>query len=127
MTQIQTFQNSSFQIGCVCVDGNPWFRGKDVATILGYNNTKQAIIKNVDVDDKKKMEELGGLSERPLDANAKQTIFINESGLYSLILRSEKPEAKSFKKWVCSEVLPSIRKRGATQNHHRHRHQQSPL
>ena len=73
MTQIQTFQNSSFNRGkvqCACVSGEPWFRGKDVATVLGYANTKQAIIKNVDGDDKKKMEELGGLSERPLDANA---------------------------------------------------------
>ena len=60
MTQIQTFQNSSFKIGCVCVDGNPWFRGKDVATILGYSDTKQAIRVNVDSGDKKKMEELGG-------------------------------------------------------------------
>ena len=60
MTQIQTFQNSSFKIECVCVDGNPWFRGKDVATTLGYNNTKQSIRVNVEDDDKKKMEELGG-------------------------------------------------------------------
>ena len=59
------------------------------------------------------MEELGGLSDRPLDANARNSIFINESGLYSLILRSEKAEAKAFKKWVTSEVLPQIRKTGA--------------
>jgi len=113
MTQIQTFQNSSFKIECVCVDGNPWFRGRDVATILGYNNTTQALRVNVDEDDRKKMDELGKLSDSLPDANAKKTIYINESGLYSLILRSEKPEAKSFKKWVCSEVLPSIRKRGS--------------
>ena len=54
-----------------------------------------------------------GLPDSPLDSNAKNTVFINESGLYSLILRSERPEAKTFKKWVCSEVLPSIRKTGS--------------
>ena len=113
MTQIQTFENSSFKVQCVCVSGEPWFKGKEVATILGYKNTMQAIRVNVDDDDKKKMEELGKLSDSSLDANAKRSMYINESGLYSLILRSEKPEAKTFKKWVTSEVLPSIRKTGA--------------
>ena len=74
-----------------------WFRGKDVASVLGYANTIQALTKNVDDDDKKKMEELGKLSDSPLDANAQNSIFINESGVYFLILRSEKPEAKTFK------------------------------
>ena len=113
MTQIQTFQNSTYKIECVFVDDNPWFRGKDVATVLGYANTTKAIINNVDEDDKKKMEELGNPSEGLPDANARKTVYINESGLYSLILRSERPEAKHFNKWVCSEVLPSIRKRGS--------------
>ena len=93
MTQIQTFQNASFKVQCVCVSGEPWFRGRDVATILGYNNTTQAIRVNVDDDDKKKMEELGKLSDSLPDPNARKTMFINESGLYSLIMRSEKPEA----------------------------------
>ena len=70
-----------------------WFRGKDVASVLGYANTIQALTKNVDDDDKKKMGELGKLSDSSLDANAKQSMYINESGLYSLIPRSEKPEA----------------------------------
>ncbi len=114
MTQIQTFKNSGFEIECVCVSGDPWFKGKDVATVLGYTNTKQALAVNVDDDDKKKLEEFSkGLPDRPLPGNAKNTIYINEAGLYSLILRSEKPEAKAFKKWVCSEVLPSIRKSGS--------------
>lgn len=114
MTQIQTFQNSSFKVECVCVSGDPWFRGKDVATILGYKNTMQAVIVNVDEDDRNKIEELTKhLPDRCLPGNSKNTIFINESGLYSLILRSEKPEAKTFKKWVTSEVLPAIRKTGA--------------
>ena len=105
MTQIQTFENSSFKVQCVCVSGEPWFKGKEVATILGYKNTMQAIRVNVDDDDKKKMEELGKLSDSSLDANAKRSMYINESGVYFLILRSEKPEAKTFKKWVPSEVL----------------------
>ena len=60
MTQIETFQNSSFTVECICVKGEPWFRGKDVATILGYANTKKAIIMHVHSDYKKKLEELGG-------------------------------------------------------------------
>ena len=59
MTQLQTFKYTSLPVQCLCTDGDSWFRGKDVATILGYANTKQAIIKNVEDDDKKKMEELG--------------------------------------------------------------------
>ena len=114
MTQIQTFSNSSFSVQCMCVKGEPWFKGKDVATILGYQNTKQAIRVNVDEDDKKKLEEVSkGLSDSPLPGNSKNIVFINESGLYSLIMRSEKPEAKTFKKWVTSEVLPKIRKTGS--------------
>ena len=60
---------------------------------MGYANTIQALTKNVDEDDKKKLDELGNLSERLPDPNARKTMFINESGLYSLIMRSEKPEA----------------------------------
>ena len=71
MTQIQTFENSSFKVQCVCVSGEPWFKGKEVATIL-------AIRVNVDDDDKKKMEELGKLSDSSLDANAKRSMYINE-------------------------------------------------
>ena len=114
MAQIQTFENLGFEIECVCVSGDPWFKGKDVAIALGYTNTKQALVVNVDNDDKKKLEEVSkGLPDRPLPGNAKNTIYINEAGLYSLILRSEKPEAKAFKKWVCYEALPSIRKSGS--------------
>ena len=68
MTQIETFQNSSFKVECICVKGEPWFKGKDVAMILGYANTAKAILNNVDDDDKKKLEEVSkGLSDSPLD------------------------------------------------------------
>jgi len=114
MVQLQTFQNTCFKVQCLTVEGNPWFKGKDVAAILGYKNTMQAIIVNVDEDDRDKIEELTKhLPDRCLPGNSKNTVFINESGLYSLILRSEKPEARTFKKWVTSEVLPQIRNTGS--------------
>ena len=113
MTQIQTFQNSSFKVECICVKGEPWFRGKDVATILGYQNTAKAIMVHVHSDYKKKLEELGHPIMGCPDANARRSIFISEPGLYSLIFKSEKKEAKAFTDWVCSEVLPQIRKTGS--------------
>ena len=79
------FNNNA--VACIIANGNPWFKAREVATILGYANTKQAIIKNVDDDDKQTYEQLlgtlqvGGLSERPLDTNEKNPIFINEPGL----------------------------------------------
>ena len=112
------FENANLncEINTITVNGAIYFKAKDVATALDYANTKQAIIKNVDEEDKAILEDLlvssRGLSERPLDHNEKQSIYINESGLYSLILKSKKAEAKVFKRWVTSEVLPSIRKTG---------------
>ena len=105
------------QIECVVSDGHSWFRGKDVATALGYTNTKQAIQTNVEAEDKQELKQLGGLQHRPLDSHTLTTnqlasIFINEAGLYSLILQSTKPEAKQFKHWVTHEVLPTIRQTG---------------
>jgi prophage antirepressor-like protein len=91
-------------------DKEIWFKGVDVATILGYANTKQAIIMHVDKEDKQKVSEITGVL-KPYPKNIQpQTIFINESGLYSLILRSKLEAAKQFKRWVTKEVLPSIRK-----------------
>jgi prophage antirepressor-like protein len=112
--EIQKFNNTDLNcsIGCVVVDNNVWFRGKNVATALGYENTTQTIIIHVEDEDKCKLEELWGLSDRFLTFNEKNTIYINESGLYSLIFSSHKPEAKQFKHWVTSEVLPSLRKTG---------------
>lgn len=89
-----------------------WFKGKDIATILEYKDTRTAIIDHVEENDKKSYEILSS-GKKPLPQKMdKKTIFINESGLYSLILGSKKKEAKRFKKWVTSEVLPSIRKTG---------------
>ena len=84
---------------------NIWFLGKDVAKILGYSDTNQAIRKHVDEEDKYKgaVETTGGLQ---------QSFFINESGFYSLLLSSKLETAKKFKHWITSEVLPSIRKYG---------------
>ncbi len=87
------------------IDGEIMFIGKDVADILGYTNTSKAIRDHVDDEDK--------LTERiVLSGQNREVIFINESGLYSLILSSKMPNAKKFKRWVTSEVLPSIRKHG---------------
>ena len=93
----------------------PWFSGKDIASILGYVNTSQAIIKNVDNEDKILLE---NTTISPIDSyNSKpHSVLINESGLYSLILKSKKSEAKQFKRWVTSEVLPQIRKTGSYNN-----------
>lgn len=93
---------------------NPLFVAKDIAEILGYKDTKRAVQKHVDEDDKIRLNDkrvdLSPLPEYNLDP---QTILINESGLYSLILRSKLPKAKEFKRWVTSEVLHSIREKGS--------------
>lgn len=89
----------------VMIDDAPWFVAKDVCSALGIQNHKDSVAKSLDDDEKgvEKIYSLGGVQE---------TIVINESGLYTLIMRSNKPEAKRFRKWVTSEVLPSIRKTG---------------
>lgn len=98
---------------------NIWFKAKEIATILNYNNTVKAIENNVDIDDKIEWIELQnkvGIRNAHLEIPKNwqpRTIFINESGLNSLIFGSTKPEARKFKRWVTSEVLPSIRKTGA--------------
>ena len=96
MSEIIEFNFNNKTIACIVVNGSPWFKAREVATILGYTNTTQAIIKNVDNDDKltygKILEtlQINNISERQLEANEKNIIFINEPGLYSLILRSGK-------------------------------------
>lgn len=101
------FQNQEFgEVRSMMIDSDIWFLGKDVASILEYSNTAKAIRDHVDDEDK--------LTERiVLSGQNREAIFINESGLYSLILSSKLPNARKFKKWVTGEVLPSIRKHGA--------------
>lgn len=107
MNEIQIFNNEEFgEIRTVEIGGEPWFVGKDVAEVLGYVKPLNAIATHIDVDDSLKQ----GLTDNM--GRMQETIFINESGLYSLILSSKLPNAKTFKKWVTSEVLPSIRKHG---------------
>ena len=106
MADLQIFKNPEFgAIRTVERNGEPWFVGKDVADNLGYTNAPKAIRDHVDDEDK--------LTERiVLSGQNRQAIFINESGLYSLVLSSKLPDAKRFKRWVTSEVIPSIRKNG---------------
>ena len=106
--EIQIFKNPQFaEIRVMVKDGEPWFVGKDVAEVLGYSRARNAISVHVAEEDKK-----DALIQGPLGGAQMMTI-INESGLYSLILSSKLPQAKEFKRWVTSEVLPSIRKTGA--------------
>ena len=107
MNQMEIFKNPEFgTIRAVEIDGEPWLVGKDVALALGYKNPQEAIRNHVDAEDKGVSEILtpGGMQKLPV---------INESGLYSLVLSSKLPKAKQFRRWVTSEVLPTIRKHGA--------------
>lgn len=102
--KIETFKNSQFgTIRTLTIDNEPWFVGKDVADTLGYQNGSRDINRYVEEEDRHKAMIFDGNQN-------KETIIINESGLYSLILSSKLPKAKEFKRWVTSEVLPSIRK-----------------
>lgn len=115
---ITIFENAEF--GKVCtleINNEPWFVAKEVAEILGYINTSDAILKHVDEDDKRIFQKSQFATFEnmsvDLDIPNRGLVIINESGLYSLILSSKLPTAKRFKKWVTSEVLPSIRKTGS--------------
>ena len=106
MNELKIFKNEAFgEIRTVEIGGEPWFVGKDVAEVLGYKDTADSIKKHVDDEDK--------LTRRFTDSGQSREMYIiNESGLYSLILSSKLPNAKAFKRWVTSEVLPAIRKHG---------------
>jgi anti-repressor protein len=107
MNEIQIFKSDSFgAVRTVEVNGTPYFVGKDVAEILGYSNTRDALARHVDSEDKADVVIHDGSQNRTM-------AVINESGLYSLILCSKLPKAKQFKHWVTSEILPTIRKHGA--------------
>ena len=105
MQEIRVFENTEFgAVRALEVDGTPWFVGKDVAEVLGYSNPQKAIRDHVDEEDRTVNESF--------TVNGTMASLINESGLYSLVLSSKLPGAKAFKRWVTSEVLPSIRKHG---------------
>ena len=110
MNELQIFESPEFgQVRTVVIENEPWFVGKDVANILGYANTKDAILSHVEEDDKTIIQRSENTT---LEIPNRGLRFINESGLYSLILSSKLPNAKKFKRWVTSEVLPTIRKHG---------------
>ncbi|CAJ2234948.1 hypothetical protein CPR18618_PPKEINIP_00871 [Companilactobacillus paralimentarius] len=106
MNNLQEFNFRGNNVRTVQINNEPYFVGKDVADVLSYSNSRKALLDHVDAEDK--------LTSRIVTAgqNREQTV-INESGLYSLILSSKLPAAKEFKRWVTSEVLPTIRKHGA--------------
>lgn len=104
--ELQVFNFNSQQIRALTIEGEPYFVGKDVVDILGYRNGSRDINRHVDEEDRHKAMVFDGNQN-------KETIIINESGLYSLVLSSKLPDAKKFKHWVTSEVLPTIRKHGA--------------
>lgn len=110
MNNISTFNNPAFgSVRAVSVNDEPYFVGKDVTEVLGYQNGSRDINRHVDAEDRRKAMVFDGNQD-------KETILINESGLYSLILSSKLPKAKEFKRWVTAEVLPAIRKTGGYVN-----------
>lgn len=106
--QLKVFTREEFgKVRVISIEGEPYFVGSDVAKVLGYVNPSKAVKNHVDKDD---------YIKRPLVdrlGRSQEAIFINEMGLYSLIVSSRKEESKKFKRWVTSEILPSIRKHGA--------------
>lgn len=103
--ELQVYNNAEFgSVRTAIIDGEPFFVGKDIAEVLGYSNPQKALRDHVDEEDKTLNDSF--------TVNGTKGILINESGLYSLILRSQLPKARQFKRWVTSEVLPSIRRHG---------------
>ena len=108
MSELQIFKNAEFgSVRTLAINDEPYFVARDVAEILGYSNPRKAIIDHVDEEDK-----TDGVTIRDSIGREQTPVLINESGLYSLILSSKLPNAKKFKRWVTSEVLPAIRRHG---------------
>lgn len=107
MNELKQFNFENNQVRTLLINDEPWFVGKDVADILGYQNSSRDINRHVDEEDRQNYQ--NGTSE----INNRGMTIINESGLYSLVLSSKLPNAKKFKHWVTSEVLPQIRKTGS--------------
>lgn len=106
MNEMMIFENPEFgSVRTVCINGEPWLVGKDVAVILCYSNPQKAIRDHVDDEDK-------GVNETFTPGGKQKLVVINESGFYSLVLSSKMPKAKEFKRWVTSIILPTIRKTG---------------
>ena len=103
--EIIKFEFDGNDVRTMQINGEAWFVGKDVATVLGYARTADAVRKHVDEEDR-------GVSNLATPSGEQSMTIINESGLYSLIISSKLPAAKKFKRWVTSEVLPAIRKHG---------------
>jgi len=107
MNNIQIFNSPEFgEVHTIEINGEAWFIGREIAELLGYSNTRDALARHVDAEDKNTVVIPDGNKGNP-----NQTI-INESGLYSLILSSKLPTAKQFKHWITSEVIPAIRRHG---------------
>ena len=107
MNELQVFTSNEFgEVRTVVINDTPWFVGKDVAVVLGYQNSSRDINRHVDEEDRQNYQ--NGTFDSP-----RGMTVINESGLYSLILSSKLPKAKEFKRWVTTEVLPAIRRHGA--------------
>lgn len=104
MNTPQIFNFEQNEVRTILVNDEPYFIGKDIADVLGYSNPQKAIRDHVDLEDKTQNDSF--------TVNGTAVVLINESGLYSLILKSKLPSAKKFKRWVTSEVLPAIRKHG---------------
>lgn len=111
MNEIQTFDFDGSGIRTLTIDDEPYFVGKDVAQVLGYERTNKAIVDHVDEEDRQ-MVDGKTQSHFGIELGQRGGWLVNESGLYSLILGSKLPEAKRFKRWVTSEVLPSLRRNG---------------
>lgn len=109
MNTPQIFNFEQNEVRTILVNDEPYFVGKDVARVLGYSNTKDALSRHVDSEDKTG-------SRITTSGQSREMTIINESGLYSLILKSKLPNARKFKRWVTSEVLPTIRKIGSYTN-----------
>lgn len=113
MNELQIFSNGEFgQIRTVEMNGQIWFVGKDIAKALGYQNTSDALGTHVDIEDKKMGSENATPYIKDMMGRKQYPLYINESGLYSLVLGSKLESAKTFKKWITSEVIPSVRKNG---------------
>lgn len=107
MNNLKIFESKEFgSVRVIDGEGGPWFVGKDVAVILGYSNPRDALVKHVDPEDKNTVANRDGIRGNP------NMTVINESGVYSLILSSKLPQAKMFKRWITTEVLPAIRRTG---------------